>query len=46
MGKNILDYTNEEYQQLVANIVKNGSAVLHDQTLTSCLRAHASLPYA
>ena len=34
MGKNILDYTNEEYQQLVANIVKNGSAVLHDQTLT------------
>ena len=34
MDKNILDYTEEEYQQLVANIVKNGSAVLHDQTLT------------
>ena len=34
MDKNILDYTEEEFQQLVAKIVKKGSAVLHDQKLT------------
>lgn len=32
--KQILDYTDDEFQQLVAKIVKKGSAVLHDQNLT------------
>ena len=34
MHKNILEYTEEEYAQLVAKIVKDGSAVLYDQNLT------------
>jgi alpha-ketoglutarate-dependent taurine dioxygenase len=32
--KQILDYTDADVQELVAKIVKNGSAVLHDQNLT------------
>ena len=32
--KQILDYTDDEFEQLVAKIVNNGSAVLHDQKLT------------
>ncbi len=32
--KQILDYTDDDFQKLVAKIVKNGSAVLHDQDLT------------
>ena len=32
--KQILDYTDDEFQHLVAKIVKKGSAVLHDQNLT------------
>lgn len=32
--KNILDYTDQEYKDLVEQIVRNGSAVLHDQKLT------------
>lgn len=33
-NKNILDYTEQEYKELVRQIVKNGSTVLHDQKLT------------
>lgn len=32
--KNILHYTDQEYKELVQQIVKNGSTVLHDQKLT------------
>ena len=32
--KQILDYTDDDFQKLVAKIVDNGSAVLHDQDLT------------
>ena len=34
MTSQILDYNDEEITQLVSKIVKNGSAVLHDQDLT------------
>lgn len=32
--KQILDYTDKDFENLVAKIVKKGSAVLHDQNLT------------
>jgi len=34
MTKQILDYTNDEYIELVKKIVEGGSTVLHDQNLT------------
>jgi alpha-ketoglutarate-dependent taurine dioxygenase len=34
MNKQILDYTNDEYIELVKKIVEGGSTVLHDQNLT------------
>src|SRR5210317_1004742 len=34
MNKQILDYTNEEFTQLLNQIVDKGSIVLHDQNLT------------
>jgi alpha-ketoglutarate-dependent taurine dioxygenase len=34
MHKNILEYTKDEFTELVNEIVNNGSAVLHDQNLT------------
>ena len=34
MDKQILDYTDEEYIDLVKKIVADGSTVLHDQNLT------------
>ena len=32
--KQILDYTDNDFEKLVEKIVKKGSAVLHDQNLT------------
>ena len=34
MTKQILNYTNDEYIELVKKIVEGGSTVLHDQNLT------------
>ena len=35
--KQILDYTDNDFEKLVEKIVKKGSAVLHDQNLTRSL---------